>query len=254
MGNGKQRPTEFSGGKDLNQILFVLQRAKPGEEKLKPEEIAQLKDPIAKIREAVARSQSQNNLKQIGLAFHNYHDQHKALPAHAIYDKDGKKALLSWRVAILPYIEQGPLYNEFKLDEPWDSDHNKKLIAKMPKTYEPLGDGKKEKGMTYYQVITGKDTIFDGPKQLRIPDITDGTANTLLVIEAKDPVTWSKPDDLTFPKQKGKAPAIGGLFKSGTNALMCDGSVRMLAPKISPELLRAIITPAGGEDLDKLDK
>src|SRR5262249_21670890 len=81
-----------------------------------------------KVKTAAARMQSSNNLKQFGLAMHTYLDQHGTFPPAAIYDKDGK-ALLSWRVLLLPYIEADPLYKKFKLDEPWDSAHNKKLLA-----------------------------------------------------------------------------------------------------------------------------
>src|SRR4029077_9290448 len=133
----------FNAEQNSKQVLFVLER-------VTPMEIAGGPD--------AGRMQSTNNIKQIMLAFHNYHDTMKGMPAHAIYSKDGKKALLSWRVAILPYIEQNNLYMQFKLDEPWDSDHNKKLIATMPRIYMPLGMGKKDKmedGKTYYVVFTG---------------------------------------------------------------------------------------------------
>src|SRR5439155_26328316 len=133
-----------------------------------------------------------NNLKQIALAFHVYHDTNAVLPAHAIYSKDGKTPLLSWRVALLLHIGQQQLYQEFKLDQPWDSEHNKKLIAKMPKIYEPVGLGKKEEGRTYYQVFTGPDTLLDGNKQMRLTDITDRTSNTLLAIEGNEQVDCTK--------------------------------------------------------------
>jgi hypothetical protein len=80
--------------------------------------------------------QSQNNLKQIGIAIHNYHDTNNKMPAD-IVDKDGK-AILSWRVLLLPYLEEEPLYKEFKLDEPWDSKTNKALIERIPKTFAPI--------------------------------------------------------------------------------------------------------------------
>ena len=102
---------------------------------------------------------SQNNLKQIGLAFHNHNDTFNRLPAD-IKDKDGG-ALLSWRVAILPFIEEDNLYKQFKLDEPWDSDNNKKLIAQMPKLFAPVRVKAKE-GETFYQVFTGENALFGG--------------------------------------------------------------------------------------------
>ena len=249
QGNPGKRPTEFTGAKDSGQILMVLSRVKPGEEKLTPAEIAKFKE-IDNVRETARRMRSVNNFKHIGLAMHSYSNAHKTFPAHAIYDKDGKKPLLSWRVAILPYLDQQELYDEFKLDEPWDSKHNKKLIAKMPKIYEPLGEEKKGEGLTYFQVFTGPDTLFDGPKKMKIQSITDGTSNTLLAIEGRDFVVWTKPADLMLPNQKNKLPPVGGHFKNGTMIMMCDGAVRFMTTEVSPTLLRAIITPAGGEIID----
>jgi len=245
--SNKDRPKEFSGEKANGTFMMVFARAKPGEEKVDSKTASdQDKEAVEKVREAAARMVSQNNLKQIGLAYHVYFDANKVLPAHAIYSKDGKTPLLSWRVAILPYIEHGPLYNQFKLDEPWDSEHNKKLIAKMPRIYEAPND-KKAEGMTYYQVFTGPDTPHDGSKALKLFDITDGTSNTILAVEAKDAVIWTKPADLTLPKQKDRITPIGGLFKNGTNALFFDGSVRFLARDVSGEQLRALVTPRGGD-------
>jgi hypothetical protein len=138
---------------------------------------------------------SQNNLKQLGLAFHIHHDVSNGLPGN-IADKDGK-ALLSWRVAILPYIEEEKLYKEFRLNEAWDSDHNKKLIARMPKVFAPVR-GKAKEGETFYQVFTGEKAVFGGKKPLRLQNFNDGTSNTGLIFEAGEPATWTKPVDLAF--------------------------------------------------------
>src|SRR5207253_5726964 len=99
--------------------------------------------PLAKkVTESAGREELTNNLKQIAIAFHNYASAHRDhFPAAAIYSKDGKP-LLSWRVALLPYLEQDNLYKQFKLDEPWDSEHNKKLIARMPKVFASSPDPK----------------------------------------------------------------------------------------------------------------
>jgi uncharacterized protein (TIGR03067 family)/prepilin-type processing-associated H-X9-DG protein len=236
-GKGSERPKEFNAEQNSKQILFVLERVSL--------EVAGGPD--------AGRGQDANNLKQIALAFHNYHDTFKGLPAHAIYSKDGKKALLSWRVAILPFIEQNNLYMQFKLDEPWDSEHNKKLIPMMPRVYMPLGMGKKDKmddGKTYYVVFTGPNTPFDGNKMMMFQMFTDGTSNTGLIFEAKDPVIWTKPDDLVLPKPGEKLPELGGMFKSGMNMAFADGSVRWTRRDIEPATLRALITPAGGEVID----
>ncbi len=204
------------------------------------------------------RAQSNNNLKMIALAMHNHHDTYNGMPASAAYSK-ANKPLLSWRVALLPFVEEGALYKEFKLDEPWDSKHNKKLLARIPKVYAPPIQGKPARpGSTYYQVFTGADAGFN-PRDIRavgqltlgprIASFTDGTSNTILVAEAQTPVPWTKPDDLVYDAKK-PVPKLGGLFREGFHVAMADGSTRFIGRKIDPVILRALITPRGGEIID----
>jgi RNA polymerase sigma factor (sigma-70 family) len=235
-------------------------------------------DPV---QAAVRRMKSQDNLKMIALAMHNFHDVNGHFPPPAIYGKDGK-ALLSWRVAILPYIDQDNLYKQFKLDEPWDSPHNKKLLAAMPTVYAPVGALYKEPDKTYYQVFVGPGAAFErgkgkaipaskpkpipgtkavpgGPtsdlegvgsgKGIRVNEFTDGTSNTILVVEARTPVPWTKPEDLPFVADQA-LPKLGGLFQGDFNAAFADGSVHWLSRKADPEMLRAAITRNGGEVID----
>ncbi|HYH69426.1 MAG TPA: DUF1559 domain-containing protein, partial [Urbifossiella sp.] len=195
------------------------------------------------IRQSGERAQAMNQLKLIGLGFHSHHDTVLKFPDD-IRDKDGK-ALLSWRVAILPYIEENALYQQFKLDEPWDSPANKPLLAKMPRVY--AGRPPFTAGKTPFVRPAGKGTAFPPGKALKIADITDGTSNTLLVVEATGtPVEWSRPADLTVdPKQ----PLRGLIRPDGDRflALHADGSVRAVSPKVDPvELVRAF-DPADGE-------
>jgi hypothetical protein len=199
---------------------------------------------------ASARLQSQNNMKQIGLALHNYHDQNGIFPAAAIVDKKGK-ALLSWRVAILPFIEQENLYRQFKLDEPWDSEHNKKLIDKMPRTYALPYDATKV-GQTNYRVFVGNNAAFDLVQGLRIAQFTDGTSNTLLVVEAAEGVPWTKPDELEFDPQK---PMMKHLRFEGNicNILLADGSVRAVSTKLPENTLRLLIQKDDGMPIGEID-
>ena len=161
-------------------------------------------------RGAASEMSSANNLKQMVLAMHNYHDTMGSFPAAAIADKNDK-ALLSWRVAILPYVEQQELYNRFRLDEPWDSDHNKKLLENMPKIYQvPALDGKaaEKPNTTHYRVFHGKRAAFEGTKGMKLPaDFPDGTSNTILIVEAEDAVPWTKPDELPFDPKKRPSQA-----------------------------------------------
>jgi len=197
---------------------------------------------------------SQNNLKQIALAFHNYHDAMGAFPNNT-YDKDGK-GLLSWRVLILPYIEEAVLYKQFKLDEAWDSETNKPLIAKMPKLYAPIRVKAKE-GETFYRGFAGKGAIFgpDKAKGLKLTTVTDGTSNTGMVFEAGEAVSWTKGDDLPFDPKK-ELPKLGGLFDGASNVALCDGSVRRIKKDADEKELRKLIGYNDGEVLDfsKLEK
>jgi hypothetical protein len=192
-----------------------------------------------------ARSQSINNLKQFGLAMHNYAGSHgDAFPAAAIR-KDGK-ALLSWRVAILPYLDQGELYKKFHLDEPWDSPHNLALLDQMPDIYAPVTHQEESKHSTYYQVFTGRGALFGGAERTKRADINDGMAWTIMIVEAAKPVPWTKPEDLTFDASK-PLPKLGGLFEDGFCACFADGSVRFLKRNVGSNVLKALITVNGRE-------
>jgi prepilin-type processing-associated H-X9-DG protein len=205
-----------------------------------------------KVQGAAARTRSANNLKQIGLALHNYHDVNGAFPPAAVCDKTGKP-MLSWRVLILPYIEQDVLYKEFKLDEPWDSEHNKKLLAKMPKVYE-VPDQTAPATETHYRVFAGNGAVFDYVRGSKILDITDGTSNTIMVATAAAAVPWTKPDELNFDPDKDMVKLLGTLPSGDVcNVAFCDGSVRaMNVKKLTRKTLNALVTKAGGEIIEDI--
>jgi RNA polymerase sigma factor (sigma-70 family) len=207
--------------------------------------VGMLVPAVQKVRVASKRVESSNHLKQIALAMHNYHDVNGHFPPQAICDKGGKP-VLSWRVAILPYIEQDNLYKQFKLDEPWDSDHNKKLLAQMPLIYRPVSVRTKEKYETFYQAFAGKGSVFEPGERIGIKDIPDGTSNTLMIVEAGDSVPWTKPEDLSFDPTK-PLPKLGAEFPDIFLAAFCDGSVREISKNIDADKLRAMITRNGGE-------
>jgi RNA polymerase sigma factor (sigma-70 family) len=197
-----------------------------------------------KVDEAKLRRQSQENLKQLTLAMHNYHDDLKTFPPAAVMDKN-KTALLSWRVLLLPYVDQQDLYNEFKLDEAWDSAHNKKLLAKMPAIFAPV-TGKHKPGTTFYQVFVGPGAAFEGIRGLRITEFTDGTSNTILMIEGGEAVPWTKPADLPYDPKK-PLPKLGGLFKDRIHAAFADGSVQTLRPDFNERQMRNLIGRNDGQ-------
>jgi prepilin-type processing-associated H-X9-DG protein len=197
--------------------------------------------------DAARRARCVNNLKQIALAMHNYHQSNNRFPRAASLSEHGKP-LLSWRVAILPYMGYQELYNKFHLDEPWDSVHNKSLIKEMPPVYLCPDGAKPETFTTPYQVVVGDNTIFEKDKDVGFVDVTDGTSNTLLVVEAKNAVSWTRPDDVTF--DPAAAPSLcgaGSAHPGGFNAAMGDGSVRFIKDTIDPKKFRFMITRNQGE-------
>ena len=207
------------------------------------------------VRASSERMVSRNNLKILALAMMNYEATHGRLPPQSIRGKDGKP-LLSWRVALLPYLEQEALYQHFKLDEAWDSEHNKKLLPLIPRMFETarLGDpqGKvnpADLANTRYQVFVGPGAVFDGPRSIPQTEVRDGTSYTLLIAEAFEPVPWTKPQDLPFDP-KGPLPKLGGLFHDGFHAAMVDGAVRFIPQTVGAKSLRALITRDGGEIID----
>jgi uncharacterized membrane protein YhaH (DUF805 family)/DNA-directed RNA polymerase subunit RPC12/RpoP len=203
---------------------------------------------VQKVREAASRAQSQNNLKQMGLAMHNYNAVNNShLPAAAICDKNGRP-LLSWRVAILPYIEEQALYSRFKLDEPWDGPHNIQLLALMPKVYRLPDDPKTPLDHTHYQVFVGNGAAFDLRRGFSIPgDFTDGTSNTILIAEAANAVPWTKPEDIPFDPRQPMIPLMSNHFRSGFDVVLVDGSTRVVSPALSDPTFKAAITRNGGE-------
>jgi hypothetical protein len=187
-----------------------------------------------------------NNLTRIGLAMHTFvaNSKETRFPPAAIR-KDGKP-LLSWRVAILPYLDHQALYDKFHLDEPWNSPHNKTLLNQMPDIYAPVVRTDEPRGSTYYQVLTGPGALFEDEVGPGIQDIKDGSANTFMVVEAGSPVPWTKPQDISYDKEKPLLD-LGRQFDDGFHAAFADGSVRFFGNGTDPNLLRALITSNGRE-------
>ncbi len=201
-------------------------------------------------RAAGQRSQSMNNLKQIGLAMANYMSTFNTLPPAYSSDKATGKPLLSWRVAILPFLEENELYKQFHLEEPWDSPNNKKLIEKMPKLFRSPAS-KAGPGMTNYVTFRDKDSAFPGKDPIRAADITDGMSHTLMAVEADDSkaVVWTKPDDLDFDP-KNPLAGLGNLWHTGFNAGFCDGSVRFISSGVDADAMRNLVNIHDGNPFD----
>jgi len=214
-------------------------------------------DPIMDVRMAAQRAQSTNNLKQIMFAMHNFHDNNKSLPNHAIRHPQTGQELLSWRVALLPHLEQNALYQQIRLNERWDSPHNRQFWNRMPNVYKH--PGRFDQDRTYYQVFHGPASAF--PKTNRAPggnpltgdmrmtSITDGTSNTIFVVEASTSVNWMAPDDIPFVMGDiGLRNRVGNHWTNLTFlAAMGDGTVRPMRRTMTQQNLQGLITRAGNE-------
>ncbi len=201
--------------------------------------ISVLKPPLANARRDAQRMSSANSLRQIGMAMiFMYPEQHEQrLPCHAIYDAKGK-ALLSWRVALLPYLGQESLYKQFHFDEPWDSEHNSKLIGQMPAMYQSPSAKPTDKGRTNYLVPLGKETLFP-PGKVGI-SLKEVASPKIAVVEVDDKqaVVWTKPEDLPFDPDH-PLNGMRGQYGGGFNALFSDGHVEFVSIASDAKGIRA---------------
>lgn len=243
-------PALFTPKRDNNRLTLVLNEANGGAKRVTDEVLPPL---IEAARMNSLQQSVMGNLKHLGLAMHNYHDANKAFPPAASLSKDGKQKLLSWRVLILPYIDP-ELYKQFHPNEAWDSPHNKTLITKMPTVYETANTTAEQRrqGMTTLLAPVGPKTVFGQAEGIRIRDITDGTSNTIMIVDAsQDRATiWTKPDDLIFDPEK----PWEGLGKADVKrflAAFCDGSVRRLDDTTNAVNLRRYFQMNDGEVIDR---
>lgn len=207
--------------------------------------VGMLLPAVQSARAAARRTQSTNNLKQIALALHNYHDVYKRFPPPVVVGPDGKTTH-SWRVAILPFVDQVSLYDQYRLDEPWDSENNLKILKQMPPVFRHPNEAAGSTTSCYF-ALTGKNTgLGEGSDGIRIRDIIDGTSNTILVVEARREIPWTKPDDIEYAADK-PLPKFGGFNPGVWLGALADGSVKTFAAAIEEKTLRALISRDGRE-------
>jgi hypothetical protein len=235
-----------------------------------------LRPAIQGARGAADRKRCMFNLRSFGLTFKSYNESRGHPPTVALMDAAGKP-LLSWRVLILPWLtaehEDGhvrnvgfdELYKSFRLNEPWDSPHNKALIKYMPAMYLCPASGRtREAGLTNYRLVCGPGTLYESLgganlKELensdpwsrsKLPSMfaiaKDGSSNTLLVTESTEEITWTKPDELEFGPGM-TLPSLGSKHQGSFNLVFVDGTVRQIKVPAPPDYLRAIITANGKE-------
>ncbi len=218
---------------------------------------------VAALIAASQESESANHLRQMAISIHLFHDVNGDFPASASYSKEGKP-LLSWRVHVLPFLENQGLYREFHLDEPWDSPHNKKLIERMPTIFSSPGRALPA-GNTCYMLPVGGDGAYrpifgEKPKRMEkgtplgnsFGVIRDGTSNTLMIVEAspESAVIWTKPDDWQFDP---KAPTTGlfGMRRGKVLASFADASVHPVSRLVDDETLRRLVARDDGRVVER---
>ena len=206
-------------------------------------------EAVSSAREAARRSQCKNNLKQISLALHNYHDTYNCFPPAITYGPDGKP-WHSWRVIIMPYVECSSFYSEYSFDEPWNGPHNSQLAKKFadgaPPVYRCPSDTRSGSQNTSYVAVIGQNTIWPADGVASIRDVTNGTSNSIHIVEVSDSgVHWMEPRDLrldvmSFQINSAK-PSIRSRHRDAAHVTLVDGAVRLLGVDTPPETVRGML-------------
>jgi type II secretory pathway pseudopilin PulG len=204
--------------------------------------IALLLPAVQAAREAARRAQASNNLKQIGLAIHMYHDMYGQFPPAVVRDKGGKP-LYSGRVLLLPFLTSDSDYSRFDLSQAWDSERNKDISQMNLRVFADPSSAQDLAGKTDFLFVSGKGAVFDHDVgYVRIADIVDGTSNTMIVVEVKDSgVHWAEPKDLDI---NGPMSLPASNHPGGNAALMADGTTRLIPKSTPPEEIHAMATRA----------
>ena len=220
-----------------NQIILKTELSRDQKELLTP-----LIPAIVSTRTAAIRVESANRIRMLMLAMLNYESAHGHFPRPVLTSPSGKK--YSWRVAILPYLEEQKIYENYRFDEDWNSDHNRKVTAQIPRVFQhPMASGSK---YCSYFVLSGKGTAFgNGDQDIGLVDFMDGTSNTLGIVEAKRNTHWAEPRDISYV-DGNLDTKVGGFTPGGFNASLCDGSTHYWSTDINQKVLSFLIERSDG--------
>lgn len=199
-----------------------------------------------------SQKQAPNSLKMIGLALHNFASDHQnGLPPQCLVDANGKR-LLSWRVLILPYLDQQALYDRFHLNEPWDSPHNLALAKSIPPVYVSTNKANRDSWKTEMLGVITKDSVLGRPgKALHFQDIKDGSSNTIWLVkaDASKAVVWTKPEDLVVNTDDPWS-SLDPKKETGFWSSFMDGSARFIGSKTPAAVLNALFSVDGKEEVE----
>jgi hypothetical protein len=200
------------------------------------------------------RTVTVNNLKQLGIATHVYHDAHKHFPLGGTFDERGR-GMHGWQTMILPYVEQQALFNRIDLNHPWNAPVNAEAMNTIVPVYiSPFADQQRIDGFALSDYAGNVHVL--GPTKLTMKDITDGASNTMLMGEVTHNLKpWGSPTNWRDPALglQTSPDGFGGPRKDVTIIVLADASVRKIRNDISPEVLKALATPRGGEKIDQAE-
>jgi len=209
---------------------------------------------IRDARDTAIAMGAQCHLSQLQLALHNYHDAHGCFPPAYLVDNKGTP-VHSWRVLILPFIEENELYAAYRFDEPWNGPNNLQLTDHMPQIYH-LPNDPTPSSTTNIVAVVGSETAFPGSGCTRLDDLTDGLDNTILLAEiTSSGICWMEPrdlrvEDMSFTVNDPKRPSISSSRRWGPYVVFADSiHTYRLSPLLDPETLKALTTRAGGEEM-----
>jgi prepilin-type processing-associated H-X9-DG protein len=210
--------------------------------------IALLLPAVQQAREAARRSSCKNNLKQIGLALHNYHDTYGSFPPAYLADEQGRP-MHSWRVLLLPFLDQQPLHNQYDFSQPWDSPANQLVANAMPPVFACPSEPNTGTNTTNVAAVFGPNCIFAGVEPVKFRDIKDGTSNTVMVGEVTaGGIPWTKPQDVDIAQNPTlNSGGFASHHTGGVHFLFADGQVKFIQENINPQTLQNLFIRDDGQ-------